>query len=1320
MATLALAAVGAAVGGALLPGGITLLGATLTGATLGAQIGALAGSYVDKALFGASGGAPSAKGPRLKDLHVTSSTEGAPLPRLYGRARIGGQLIWADEIEEVVRRQSVGGSAKGGIGGGGAKVTTYQYFASFAVAVAEGMITRIGRVWADGREIDLSDFNYRIYDGSETQLPDDLIAARIGVDSAPAFRGVAYIVFERMPLADFGNRLPQLSMEAFRDVDDFAQDVRGVVMIPGSGEFVYATEPVSRGRARRGGQSENVHTRQGGPDWTVSLDQMQASLPAVRSVSLVTSWFGTDLRAGHCEILPGVDTSTKVTSPLSWSVAGQRRSNAYLVSEKDGRAAYGGTPSDETVLQAIKDLKERGLSVTLTPFILMDVPEGTERTDPYNPAGTQPAYPWRGRITCHPAPGVAGTVDKSAEAAAQIASFVGTALPQHFFTVGKSVFYFGPVEWSFRRMVLHYAHLAKAAGGVDAFVIGTELRGLSQVRSTAGSFPFVEALIALAADVKSVLGSQTRVSYAADWSEYFGYQPADGSGDVYFHLDPLWASVDIDAIGIDLYWPLADWRDGRSHLDYSAGARSIYALDYLAQNVAGGEGYDWYYANVADREAQQRTPITDGEAGKPWVFRYKDLRAWWSSPHYNRPNGVEAVQPTQWVPQSKPVWLMEVGCPAVDKGANQPNVFVDPKSSETALPHFSRGVRDDYMQRQYLKALTRSFDPSSDLYAAEANPVSAVYGGRMVPLERIHVYAWDARPYPAFPNNLTVWGDGGNWMLGHWLNGRVASAPLDALVWQLMRDFGFSDFSAAELAGSVPGYIVDQVMSLRDALQPLSLAFFIDAYESGGRIVLRHRGSEDPVASIGVADVVEADSASPLLTFTRGQETELPSVAKISYIGADGDYGQAVAESRRLAGASGRVAQAELAIVLDDDQALRIADTWLHESWVARERLSASLPPSMLAVEPGDVLALQVGQDERLYRVTEIAERGVREIEARAIDPGVYELVASTSRPRREAESVPAGTPLVYFLDLPLQRGDEVPENGYVVAQQAPWPGPVAIYRSPEDSGFTLQVLVDAPATLGLTETALQPGPTSRLDRGTKLRVALEEGTLSSVTMLQLLGGQNTAVVRNEAGVWEVLQFAKAELVDTGVYELSDLLRAQAGTDGTMSSPIPAGAPFVVLDSTVTPISMTLADLKLEYTWRYGPARRDVGDGSYASSKHAFNGIGLRPYAPAHLRGKRNALTGDDLTISWIRRTRIGGDSWEVAEVPLGEDGEAYEIEILDGTTVKRVLSTDKPSVVYSAAQQVADFGGVQSSYSVRVYQMSSVFGRGSVRAAVI
>ncbi len=89
-------------------------------------------------------------------------------------------------------------------------------------------------------------------------------------------------------------------------------------------------------------------------------------------------------------------------------------------------------------------------------------------------------------------------------------------------------------------------------------------------------------------------------------------------------------------MGIDNYMPLSDWRDGTTHAD--AGAGSIYDLDYLTGNVAGGEGFDWYYHSDEARAAQIRTPISDFW-GEDWVWRYKDIAGWWSNAHRNRVSG---------------------------------------------------------------------------------------------------------------------------------------------------------------------------------------------------------------------------------------------------------------------------------------------------------------------------------------------------------------------------------------------------------------------------------------------------------------------------------------------------------------------------------------------------------------------------------------------------------------------------------------------------------------------------------------------------------
>jgi hypothetical protein len=125
----------------------------------------------------------------------------------------------------------------------------------------------------------------------------------------------------------------------------------------------------------------------------------------------------------------------------------------------------------------------------------------------------------------------------------------------------------GAAEWRYRRFILHHAKLAEIAGGVDAFIIGSELRGVTTARDSATTFPAVEALRSLASDVRDLLGVGATITYAADWSEYSGHRPDDGSDDVFFHLDPLWADENIDVVGVDWYPPLTDWRAGDAHAD---------------------------------------------------------------------------------------------------------------------------------------------------------------------------------------------------------------------------------------------------------------------------------------------------------------------------------------------------------------------------------------------------------------------------------------------------------------------------------------------------------------------------------------------------------------------------------------------------------------------------------------------------------------------------------------------------------------------------------------------------------------------------------
>lgn len=207
-----------------------------------------------------------------------------------------------------------------------------------------------------------------------------------------------------------------------------------------------------------------------------------------------------------------------------------------------------------------------------------------------------------------------------------------------------------------------------------------------------------------------------------------------------------------------------------------------------------------------------------------------------------------------------------------------------------------------------------------------------------------------------------------------------------------------------------------------------------------------------------------------------------------------------------------------------------------------------------------------------------------------------------------------------------------------------------------------------------------------------------------------MLDGANAAAVRTPSGRWEVLQWARAELIAPCRYRLTRLLRGQLGTEADMAPVVPAGSAFVVLTDALVQSGLPLSARTLPQVFRYGPLGRpsEAGDPTLTLVP---DGVGLRPYAPAQARLHR--LESGDLLLTWIRRTRLNGDAWEQAEVPLAEEREAYAVEILNGTTVLRRREVTEPRLTYTAAEQQADAGAPVTALSVAIHQLSATYGRG-------
>lgn len=1228
MASIVLSNVGSAVGSQGGP----------VGSYIGSRIGQFIGQAIDKKIFGVDNSSSSHRyGSRLLDLGVQTSTYGNMIPIIYGTMRIGGNIIWSQPIREIATTTSTS-SSSGGKGGGGKvtqTTTTYSYDVTLAIAICEGPLDDVIRIWADAKQLDLSQYTLRIYKGDETQTADSLMQSYDGVENTPAYRGLAYVIFEQFPLADFGNRIPNFTFEIQRKAQhaefngDILEDlVTGITMIPGGGEFVYDTQVQNKipGVSTGGGWSQqgaqvpiNMHNVTGEANALLSLDQMEATCTNLEWVSVVVTWFGDDMDAGTCIVQPGVEFQTgATTSSDTWQVGSYTRSTARQITLEDGSPRYGGTPDDDSILRYLTELRDRGYSIMFYPIMFMDVD----------------GKPWRGELT---------------GSATDVASFFTK-------TNGYNAF------------ISHYASLVD--GYVDAFVIGSELKGLTSVTDTPGNYPAVNALVSLAASVKATLGSSVKVTYAADWSEY---HHTDGG---WYNMDPLWASSDIDMIGIDAYFPLTDH------------AQNGYDVQEVIDGWTSGEGYDWYYS---DPGRTVQTPLSP-------EYAWKNIQWFWENTHTD-----PDMSTTSWVAESKPIWFTEFGFPSVDGATNQPNVFYDPESNSSAFPYYSKGRVDLRAQRAGLMGTLQQWKASS-----------------MV--ERMFVWTWDARPYPYWPDLTSVWSDGGVWKTGHWVQGKFGISSLAAIILDICERAGFdeSDLDVSHLTELVEGYVIAGQQTARNAIETLQVAYFFDSVESDSMLEFIPRG----------ADVALQLNEQKLVPFTRGddsarfhinrlQEVDLPKRVNVVYLNRLYNYQNATQYSQRQTSNSRQVLAVDLPIVLSDQSAKIISDVSLFTAWHARTQYIFDLPVEYGYLEPSDVIEVTADDNTtHRMRITSIRYNAsmLLRIEAVAEDPSTYDFYSAPGIANgRLTQSGNTPDTQLELLDLPALPGSD-PDKGelhYAAAGLASgWTG-AAIYRS-DDGGSSYNRIIDvnSAAIMGSATGVLADGTTHVFDETNTVEVVLiTSGELHSVTELAVLNGSNAAIIGSE-----VVQFKTATLVEPGKYTLSGLLRGRLGTEWATSSHV-AGERFVLLDGRIA--GQTLANSFIGLSRSYKPVSVGSSVAATAAQDFTYQAIGLKPYSPVHVTATRDG--SGSLTINWVRRTRVGGHWQDNVEVPLSETREAYEVDILNGGTVVRTISglaTEQAS--YSAAEQTTDFGSPQSSVDIKVYQISGYVGRGYAAVATV
>jgi len=512
--------------------------------------------------------------------------------------------------------------------------------------------------------------------------------------------------------------------------------VKSITMIPGSGEYVYDTKiqykhnlrKINSGRTEYISSSQvlNSHNHYKIANSVHSLNQLQATCQNIKWVAPVVCWFGDNVDAKYCKIRPAIEFRDDYTSySEEWRVGRYDRQSAYSISkDQSGNPQYGGSVNDASIIRYLEEIKSRNLKIMFYPMFLLDVEQ----------------KPWRGRVT---------------------------SSPEHIRDFFRR-------EEGYNNFILHYANLVK--NHADAFIIGSELIGLTKIKDNDNSFPAVDELVRLAERVKQIVGPNVLVTYAADWSEY---HHTEGG---WFNLDPLWASPNIDFIGIDAYFPVTDTNS------------SIITAEEITNGWITGEGYDYYI----DRSNGFRYDLSA-------QYAWKNIKHWWKNTHTN-PDGNK----TKWQPCSKKIWFTEFGFPSIDKATNQPNVFFDPRCIDGGVPRNSRGTIDFSVQRKAIRAFIEYWE--SQEYIGEC-----------------FLWTWDARPYPAWPHS-SYWGDGNLWEKGHWVNNKFGVSSVASILLEISQRCGIDirliDVSTVD--EPIEGMIFSTQITALNAINTLRTSHFFD------------------------------------------------------------------------------------------------------------------------------------------------------------------------------------------------------------------------------------------------------------------------------------------------------------------------------------------------------------------------------------------------------------------------------------------------------------------------------------------------------------
>lgn len=1250
----------------------------VVGAVIGAPFGLSAigfsiGSAIGGVLFAPEG--PKVEGPRLGDTNVSASSLGKVIAEHYGVTRASGNMIWSGGLKEIKKEEDQGGG-KGG-GGGGGTVTTYHYSASYAMCMGRGPAKEVRKMWADGKLIydgtgdsDTKNdkYKWRLLKGDDNQEVDPLIAESINRRLAG------------LPDVNKGNG-PQADYTTLSEL---------ITQISGNSD----------------GRSQLYAQR-----LTTLKAEAEAGDPSIPDYKFTPSY------KGLCII---------VFDDMKLEDFGNRIPNITAEIVWEGAAAGDGTAALEEVVPTGTAVPE----ISSTP-----VPDGLMATDFNNrkvfahASGTMRRFSAdtlaedrQKEIPTDPADVFNGELN---EYGYTIDRLLGTTSDGNVVAIGSAAYPFG---WT------GYTPQANS-------ILYLSATGLEVIRT----YPPLPAVPEFGSRVR-IYGDYPTTLFDADAGEDVSTTEETGDYFAFVYLNggtPTMSVMRMDSSGV-------------TDTTIATGNDFFFGYNQLGPVVAGdsnGSSGDVLASTYSSAGfAVSRYTVTDnaiyngyGENGGSNLYVNTAGTKSITNPFSSSISYISALvfdYGSDYV--TVVLALSGGGTGIVTLDENLSEVF------EVEIPGVNPPLPTSGLTRSDVSNNTLAFADGTDIVSINvATGTYEVYTGVLSASA-----SNKAQLYVAEIAGLFLW-EGGTPMVyrigtvGGNSRDHDISALLPDVITSVCRRAGMEEdeFDVSEVSDlPVRGYNIARPSSGRQVLDQLMQAFFVDGVETDWAVKFSDRGttslrtiSENELGSISgpTGDVNWLESRTP--------EYEIPAEINLNFSDPVRDYQTASAHKRRIANPipsmySNTVQNLELPLVMKEHEAADVAERLLFLSWMSRDMAKSQLNWTHVDLDPGDVISVRFNDGrivtDRIAKATLGANFEIAMESARSGDP-VYEPAPISIIPTGSVPSVNSPIPVnsqMFVMDIPLlydyhSTGNSAARYYTAVGSESDDWTSATIFRSFDGNSYVAGDTVQVEVTWGdVLGTLGAPRALWATDHDNVLRVALgkDNGDISSVTREELLNGANRALVYNRStGVGEIIQFQNAEIQDNGAtVVLSTLTRGLRGTEYAADQHT-TGEVFLLLKE--SDLQVNMVDLEAVGSTGYFKA---VSAGQLITSVQARQrrlvGRSLMPYAPSRVRRSDN---GSDLSISWVRRARVGG-GWNMADaietVPLVEDFEQYELYLLpstedaldnfdpanNGSYVEKV-TVNTPGHTFDAATLASHGITLDDDINVVVYQISAQVGRG-------